>query len=234
MRHRRLALLLLVSLCGVARSASAEPAYRYYIEGSYARAELETSDGDSPRSIRDVPALDAQFGGAALYAGAVGLTGEQLRLELAYLDTRHDIDPQGAVQAGGDEVAGSGPYLNAWYRFFPERRWHPFVGAGIGYLDLKIGDAKDSKMGLQGGFGVEFDVAKAFTVAVRGQYISAGNTHFRFATDEAFALDYNVFSYALVLRYGFGATAPAPTDEPAAPVEVVPVASEAAPPAAVP
>lgn len=216
-------MLMLASAAVADDSSRAGSNTRPYIEAGFNRADLESSKGEFPATIRDIPELNSSFDTANLYSGAIGIAGESLRAELAYINTRHDLDATGAAQALSDEVKASATFFNVWYRFFPDSRWHPFAGAGLGYFDIEFETSRKRKLGLQGGLGLDYEVLPGLNAGIRGQYISAGHTQFKKGQADEFALDYDLLSYGLSLRYEFGAkAAEAPVPEVAA---VVPVAA---------
>ncbi|MDB5971489.1 MAG: hypothetical protein JWQ90_3939 [Hydrocarboniphaga sp.] len=185
----------------VAEAAQAEG---FYAAGSAAIGQLTAPDSGEAAAARDFPALQADFGSGGVFNLAAGYAGDQIRLELAYVGLKNSIGGAGATTADTDEVTATGPFVNVAYQFFPERRWHPYLGAGLGYLKIDLQSTSESKVSLQGSLGVEYDIFKRLSVGAGLQLISAGNTQFNKNTGNEFAFDYTNTSYGLNLRYNFG------------------------------
>lgn len=90
------------------------------------------------------PAADNEYKGELLYQAVVGYSyrnGLRPEFELSYRQNDADriTNPDGTEQdASGVKLSGTSGLFNLWYDVFPSWRVHPYLGAGIGLMSLKL------------------------------------------------------------------------------------------------
>ncbi|MFN3513080.1 MAG: outer membrane protein [Phenylobacterium sp.] len=156
--NRTLIATLLAASALTAGAASAQDA-GWYVRGDVGAA-FEGEIDATPKQETDT--------GFAISGGVGRHLNDSVRLEgeLAYLDG----DVSGS--AGGDAQILAG-FANAYYDFNPGGQWRPFVGAGLGFGQVKVDspliDDEDTGFAyqLKAGVGYRFDERLTGEVAYR-------------------------------------------------------------------
>ncbi|WP_084615879.1 OmpA family protein [Solimonas flava] len=191
---------------------------------------------------------DAEFGTGWLGGLSLGYAyanGWRPELELAYRENDLDrlylpsLGPFGGSGSTTSDVDGdenvATAMLNVWYDLFRGRRFHPYLGAGVGAARFAIDDISfngnqlesrfDTVLAWQFGAGFAYDLSPRWTVSLDYRYLKSDTGKFSLVKDEPGAhveTNYEAQSAMLTLRYFFSAPpAPVPVAEPETPVEVV-------------
>ncbi|MGE5475022.1 MAG: outer membrane protein, partial [Bacteroidales bacterium] len=132
---------------------------------------------------------------------------------------------------GNNDISSWSAMVNGIYEFLPNSKWHPFLGAGIGWAWLD-GDYAgtnanntDNKFAYQGIAGVAYDVTNNWALKAQYRYFATLDTDLGPANDHN--AEYRNHSLLVGFTYKFAAPTPAP-----APV-AAPVAAPAPAPAPV-
>jgi opacity protein-like surface antigen len=153
------------------------PNWRVELEGGYRKGDIETVRGDGAR------------------AQPVGLCAPGVRRTTA-APACGDLD--------GEMRVGS-VMANLLFDFMPESRLRPFIGAGVGYVEVhnKVYgqlsgvpaggapfqnanfDDTDSNWGAQGIIGVSYDLSDHWTMDLTGRYLTSGDMTFGANTQNA-------------------------------------------------
>lgn len=109
--------------------------------GSHDGGALNVSDPD-----RSDGRADPSYGDTVAYGVAFGWDAQRISYEIDYLFRAADFDGvtfvDGTSIDGGD-VASETISGNLYFRFRPDRRWQPYLGAGIAYIREIDADFED-------------------------------------------------------------------------------------------
>lgn len=212
-----------------------KPYQGVYVGGALGYSMPEDSEVDA-ESVEFDAELDDALGGLLNLGYAYG---NGFRAELEANLRSHDADEVQGVDASGD-VDTMGIFLNALYDFDLGMPVTPYLGAGLGYLDIDA-DASSSGVSLngdEGGFGyqgiagVSFGLTDQLQAFADYRYVvGTERDGYRVSTEDA-EVDYASHNFMLGLRYFFKApkAVAAPTPAPApAPAPVAQPAPEPAP-----
>ncbi|NKF20818.1 OmpA family protein [Solimonas marina] len=243
-------------------AAHADPGWYVGVEGgvSWQHAqEFNVYNYNVPLS--DVPD-GTRIGRAQLHPGWLGglsfgyafSNGLRSELELSYRRNEFKSlyrDDLGLLSSAGNtkDVDGNEnlatAMANVWYDLLPNKRYHPYLGGGIGVARMAINDARwdntelrdryDTALAWQFGGGIAYDISPHWTASADYRYIKlSGGSSFDLLEnqpDTHVEAGYQAQSAMLTLRYSFGAPTPppvppAPEPEP----QVVPVVAPPPPP----
>lgn len=129
-----------------------------------------------------------------------------------------------------DAIDSWSTMANVLYDFMPNGKWHPFVGAGIGWAwldgDFTGATAKnsDNSFAYQGIAGLGYDIDSNLALKAQYRYFATADADVGYTGSEA---DYRNHAILVGFTYKFGAPAAAPAPAPA------PVAAPAPMPAPV-
>ena len=179
-------------------------------EGWYARADVGYSvDGEIDFQNGTTYDLDNDW----MAAGGIGYAlqnGFRLEGELAY--RRNDISDNAA------DLAATSLMANVFYDFNRGGRFEPYVGAGVGVVDLEFGGAADQ---VDVDPGLAWQIMAGVAIGLTPQWdLDVGYRYFR-GQDLSFAegpstgeMDYTHQAVTVGLRYQFAAPAPPPPPPP--------------------
>ncbi|HSV28259.1 MAG TPA: OmpA family protein [Candidatus Omnitrophota bacterium] len=160
--------------------------------------------------------------------GQVGYNfgGPKAEFEVGYRTNDHDNINN--ISANGDTSSWSF-MANGIYEFLPQSKFHPFLGAGIGYANV---DTNGTSAGVaysgdewvfayQGLAGVAYDVADNVAIKAQYRYFATLDYDIRATNGLRGEADYNNHSVLVGLTYKFAKPAPvvaaAPAPTPVAP-----------------
>ncbi|CAA7612740.1 OmpA family protein [Magnetospirillum sp. UT-4] len=129
-----------------------------------------------------------------------------------------------------DNIDSLTTMVNVLYDFMPTSKWHPMVGAGIGWAfldgDFAGTNAKnsDNAFAYQGILGLGYDISNNFMLKTQYRYLGTTDTDVGTSTQKA---DYDNHAITVGFTYKFAKPTPAPAPAPA------PVAAPAPAPAPV-
>jgi outer membrane protein OmpA-like peptidoglycan-associated protein len=235
MRKHIAVLAFAALMAGVSTSAHAQRSW-------YVRADVGYSvDGelDTSRELRDEDVSEARiappgpqaltinqafnFDDDALFSGAIGYNYDNgFRVEAEVARRENDLENT-SVEAEAKSLM-----LNVFYDFNRGGRFQPYIGAGVGYADVDVGDSDNSNFAWQAIAGVAAPIGDRLTVDLAYRYFNVDDLSFENGLDA----DYNQQAVTLGLRYRLGADAPVapplPPQQPAEPpVTTAPVACPA-------
>jgi len=194
---------------------------------------------------------DIRFDNGFLVSGFAGYNFGALRAEGEIGYRHHDVKSLSSGGVGLTSPSGDASALsfmaNGIYSFFPQSRFTPYLGAGIGVARLSLNsvagsgativDSDDTRFAYQGIAGVSYALTPSVSLGLDYRYFATLDPTFtRTAAGGggSFSPQYHTHNVLLSLTYHFGApAAPPPAPMPAAAPAPAPAAA-AAPPAAPP
>lgn len=208
-----IALCLPLVLCGPASAQHVGP----YLGASFGGDALMTAksaDSKGDFSLKFDPGL--QWGGVAGWDFAPGNPVGEGRIELEYTHRKNRLTQarfaEGSFNADGDLKADS-LLLNFIGVFRDNRRWAPYILAGVGAARMEASDLKVTGNPLangsqvvfayQLGTGVDFNLTKHLSLDLGYRFFSSVRPEFVEATGQKFRMDYYSHNATLGLRVGF-------------------------------
>ncbi len=155
--------------------------------------------------------------------------------QLGYSFGAPKVELEGGYRSG--DVSAWSAMVNGIYDFMPTGKWHPFVGAGIGWAwvdtdtlatntaGVTVNDGYDA-FAYQGFLGVAYDVTADLAVKAQYRYFATLEEDLKASNGTKVDGDYDNHSILVGLTYKFNKPAPAPVAAPAP----APVAAPAPPP----
>jgi len=139
------------------------------------------------------------------------------RTDLTLDYSQADIDSINGDSSDG-EIEGIGLMVNGWYDFNRDGTWHPYVGGGVGAVqvdlqDIDVGDVRvsddDTVFAFQAGAGVSVDVAERWALDLGYRYRGTDDPSFRGESGDSRAdveSEYEQQAVTLALRYVFASS----------------------------
>ena len=227
----------------------------WYVGGSIGANLLKDQDWKVNYLNNTATRRDGQFAAVDFEEGWIGaLRGgyafsNGLRIDVDLQRRRNelstiDLAPVGLFDQGGPAGSPQGAmitdtlFANVWYDLFKSKRWHPYIGGGMGMALLKVKDAgyeggsyhdeTDEVTGFQLGAGIGFDLRPKVTLSLDYRYLKLDDASYSLlgsSQPSSIKLQYEADSISFSLRYSFGDNAGetmpemAPETEPVAVVE---------------
>ncbi|MCR6632693.1 MAG: OmpA family protein [Magnetospirillum sp.] len=149
---------------------------------------------------------DSDWGWVGLGQVGYNFGGPKVEFEVGYRDN--------------DSISSWSTMVNGIYEFLPNSKWHPFLGAGIGWawLDGDFGgpaaNNSDNQFAYQGIAGVSYDVDANWALKAQYRYFATLDSDLGPANDHN--ADYSNHSILVGFTYKFAAPAPTPAPVPVA------------------
>ncbi|MSP82155.1 MAG: OmpA family protein [Alphaproteobacteria bacterium] len=175
---------------------------------------------------------DAGYGGGAV--GALGFAyGNGFRTELEVGYRTNSVDDLSGVAGGSGDVDAMTIMVNAYYGLENESRLTPYVGGGVGWLNLDFSGVtpvggltlsdNGDEIGYQGIAGVGYEVAPQVDLFAEYRYLGAfGDVGVATNAGANVSADYAAHSFMVGLRFSL---TPPPAPPPAVEPEPEPVAA---------
>lgn len=189
-------------------------------------------------TVTDVASRSVKFDRGLMGSLAFGYDyGSNWRSEIELSRRTNDLDTVAGTNAAGKMQATS-LMLNALYDFDINSPVTPYLGAGLGYSQVKLKNASpfgassindsDRALAYQGIAGLSFAVTEAVDLFADYRYFATRNLDMNTAAGTAASFDASTHSVMAGLRFNFGAPKPQMKPEPVAAVAPM-AAAEPAP-----
>lgn len=198
------------------RPAAGTQLYHPYVAVQGGFSFLADSDVSSTAGVPEEATFDTGYG----ISLKIGTQINQLRIEGQVQYTENDLDKLrvstglGTVarEAGGD-VSATAFTANAVWVLAPQQKFHPYIGAGVGFAEVAINDAtisgikladdSDTVFAYQLMAGVEVEVAPQAAVYAGYHYLATSDPEFQDASGNSFQAEYASHNIAVGLRLSF-------------------------------
>lgn len=176
-------------------------------------------DADTSSSATNYDgSYQSETGYAGLAQFGYSFGGPKAEFEVGY--RRNGIDGIRGVDGGDGRMSSLAFMANGIYEFLPQSKWHPFIGAGIGYADViakaKTGtggrwvDDEDWQFAYQGMAGVSYDVTRNWAVKAQYRYFATLDPDFKDVSGNKVDSEYSSHSVLVGFTYKFNPPAPPP------------------------
>jgi outer membrane protein OmpA-like peptidoglycan-associated protein len=197
-----------------------------------------------------------QFGYGGVASGGYGFTPNswgQWKVEGEVGYRTNEVNK--ATRSGSSNTGGSGTVsaldfmVNGLLEFMPKSKWHPYVGAGVGYAMVKADSVRNSgsalysasgdwQLAYQGILGGSYDINNNWAVKADYRYFATTDATVSNFRAQPMTTDYRDHALMIGFTYKFGKPAPqaasAPPPKPAAAPAPVAAKTVAAAPVAAP
>jgi outer membrane protein OmpA-like peptidoglycan-associated protein len=186
------------------------------------------------------PSADLDLGWAGIASLGYAF-GNGLRAEIEGGYRANDVDQLSGVVNGTGNVDAITVMLNVLYDFHNDTRFTPYIGAGVGWLNVSMDgvqpvggailDDSDDVLAYQGIVGIGYDLSQQVQMFVDYRYLGSDDANMRTSTNVGVETEYTTHTVLAGLRISLNPPAPPPPEPVAqAAPEPEPVAEPAPPP----